>query len=153
MVTLVNLLPFLFATTPRGTGFMLKPLVAVTHPKNLHTKEEKLTPMGISSQVMNSSKKQLSKLKGKKRKRKGKLILPKSKKTQLKQQLDNDSSDNEKIEEDGDSIVLSESDDEDQVIMKKYLFPPISERQTNLFLIDLWKKVNPPVTEESLLNA
>ena len=122
-------------------------------PKKPPYKRRKVNPYGDIIISDEQFKKATQQAEGKEKKKKGEADSSKSKKTQLKQQLNNDSSDNEKIEEDGDSIVLSESDDEDQVIMKKYLFPPISERQTNLFLIDLWKKVNPPVTEESLLNA
>ena len=116
---------------------------------NPSRKRRKVNPYGDIVASDEQFEKAIQQAEAKEKKNKRKAGFSKYKRTQL----DYDSSNNEIIEEDSDSIGLSESDDEDQRVMKRYLFPPISKCQTNLFLLNLWKKVNPSITEEYLLNA
>ena len=113
---------------------------------NPSRKRRKVNPYGDIVASDEQFEKAIQQAEAKEKKNKRKAGSPKYKRTQL----DDDSSNNEIIEEDSDSIWLSESDDEDQLIMKRYLLSPISKCQTNLFLLNLWKKVNPPITEEYL---
>ena len=58
----------------------------------------------------------------------------------LKEYLDDGESSEEESEEDI---------DEDDVLQKGYMFPPTSERQTFLYLRDLWENINPPRNREN----
>ena len=93
--------------------------------------------------IQDAEEKEHSQKKGKKEPTKKSQVIMKTKTNSWKEDL----------EESESSAEESEKETNDDEVMKKgYMFPPTSERQTYLYLRNLWENINPPMSEDSIVN-